>query len=191
MNYQLILAYAAIIMFGTFIHEMGHYLIAIFFNTSPKLHYGSCDWNPTGTMEGGKEEIYFTLGGILLPNIIAITAVATLYLRQKLIPRLRHFLIILGTFSFRGFFVFGTFLFSTFNEVNLESDETLLNQLWSLPSGTVEIVSVLFSTSIGLLLLKQVLKTDVPLKTYASSMVLGIVFGFLLWFKGIGPLLLP
>lgn len=187
----LVFGYLITIIFGTIIHEMGHYLVAHFLNASPELHYGSCDWTPIESAKIDVQTVYFTLGGILLPNLIASIAVIILYTSSSLNNTLTNVLIIIGSLSFRSFFIFGTFLYAAVSNTQFETDETILNGLWSLPSGTVETIFVLFSSAIGFLLIRPILKTQFTLKTYGISMALGIFLGFFTWFKWLGPLLLP
>lgn len=187
----LVIAYTLTIALGTLVHEAGHYLAAWLLNTAPKLHFASCDWTPGPGMEGGVEEIYFTLGGIISQNLISVGALAILFTRKTLSFTATHLLIVLGTFTFRSFYILGSYCLGLIRNVEFGTDETRLNELLSLQSGTVEIASALFSLIIALLLLKQVLKIGHPIGAYAVSMAIGIILGFLVWYKALGPWLLP
>lgn len=184
--------YVLIICIGTIIHEMGHFTVAHFIYANPKLHYSSCDWHPTEDQVGGVHEIVFHMGGILLPTVLSTIATVLLLVKKTFNPTQFHLLVIAGTLSFRSFFIITLFIINSLGLSQHNSyDEAKLNILLELPNGFIEVLSAIYSIMILFALLFLLHKNGHNLLRYLSRMAAGILIGFFLWFKILGPVILP
>lgn len=186
-----IIIFILVIPAGTVIHEMGHYTVAYLLDSDPIIHFSSCDWNTNNTYPSKWHELTFIAGGILFPSLLSLFGVLLLYFRRHLTLAWQTFFLVLATFSFRGFFIIALFIYSSFSDSEYSTDESRINEILALPAGTFEIASVLFSCIISIAIYRKLNQSAASVLPLTLKMSLGIILGFGLWFRYLGPFLLP
>lgn len=184
-------AFAACTVIGTLSHELGHFLIALFFGEKPKIHFASSSIDTPYEISQTKE-ILIILGGVMMTLFIGFTGFAQVmnrYFRRIRLEKLElndWLKVLLTMFLLREPFNFVLHFWAK----ETHSDEQQLATLFSLPQNCVSLCLSLVSIWIIYFVIFKFVPRVQRLSLLLGAFV-GSTLGYLIWFHFIGPLVLP
>ena len=180
---------------GTLSHELGHYFAALYYNLHPTLHFGFTEWDDTGLSAETINKVtpVVTLWGILVTVVVGTSGfLLTLPFKNKISNHITYYTFpVLAFFYSRQIFVFALSLVNgNFSNPDINSgDEIKLALLWGMNGSSISVTLAFIAVlicSLTVLLLPKEKRLTFLIYGFAGS-----VLGYLLWYRLLGPWLLP
>lgn len=180
---------------GTLAHELGHYLVAVYYRVPAMIAYAFTYYFGTLTPE---QEFWFIVGGPVSTWLVAAIGIGILLCKyrsmhseqSKLIGLGQSAALIASTFSLRFVFNAGMYFFShTLLLIPSGADEVKIAQYLGISPDLM----MYGSAFAGLLVVLTALYYIPRPQRYIILLggFIGAVLGYLFWYNWVGPLVLP
>lgn len=171
--------------------NIGHIIVALFYNIKPYIHYSSVGFD---CLKDFEVNLAIAIGGVFFVLLIAIVAFVIFINRRKGknndLSFLDFCLLSIISFWLRPLLLMGAYLLNKlFPNIKFIITEVTLSSMLNLP----EYIVLLILGSISIIFFYKVLhfinKKDLKLLILSGG--LGAISGYFLWIKIVGPIILP
>jgi len=193
----LIVGFVFFTIIGTLSHEFGHYAMGKMLGYDVYIDYQSTHF--VSNQEVSKEDNFlFILGGPLLTMLTGTIGLMHVFINRKTfyftrkLSFIQWIMIFLASFWLRQLFNFFTAVirFIKKGSFSIRSDESKLDVYFGFENGTSSTITALLSiVLIAFLFFKFIPKLQrLP---FLVAGLIGGILGYILWFKYLGPIILP
>ena len=186
--------------FITLVHESGHWILAYFFGFDPVLHFGSVSYENLQESQPYsvklKQKLHFAVMGGPLQNMFLGSIGFFLFLKMVSTEKLSYplkpkawLLIFISLLWARQIVIAFYGVLSLFLDIELKGDEARLAEYWGLPAWAVFLPTGIVGSIIGLTILFYFPKNFRIHFIVGGG--LGSIVGMGLWYRVLGPVLLP
>lgn len=176
---------------GTLAHEFGHYAAAELVGAEAEIHYGSMSLADSSGV-GDDNFIWIRLGGPIQTILTGLSGCLLLYIYRKKFtaePLMigQWVMIFLALFWLRQGFNFATWIFHGFDG---RGDEIGIARHYGFPEWSILVATGIISAAVLLIITTRFVPARDRL-TFVLAGLTGGIAGFLVWFEGLGELILP
>ncbi|MFW9782571.1 MAG: hypothetical protein ACFFFB_09850 [Candidatus Heimdallarchaeota archaeon] len=184
-----------VLIIGTIIHELGHYIVAVIFGVPAQISYAYTTYFGFLT---GEQRFWFILGGPLISWLVSIIGITFIFIKYRFIQKektkpigIGHSISIVATsFSIRFIFNAGWYLVNTtILGVPCNTDETQIATYLGINPDILMYGSGMIALVLIIIALYYIPRFQRYIVLFAG--IIGGVLGYLFWNYWIGPIILP